>query len=121
MYTTPIAISNGTATISYDFRGSQINQSEYKDGSAALDQPHLLKISHQETGAGLKRRRRSLWSIDKVVEDSTSGEQGLLRVYLIADIPQGIATSTQVTEQITLMKSFLSTAGVIAKMVSADI
>jgi hypothetical protein len=120
MYTNPIAASNGSATISFDYRGSQVNQSEYKDATAALDQPHTLKISHQYSGAALTRRRRTLTRIDRVVEDA-NGEQGNLAVYLVVDVPEGVATTAQVTEQVTLMKNHLAATGVIAKIVSADI
>lgn len=120
MYTNPIAASNGTSTINFDYRGSQTNQSEYKDASAALDQPHTLKVSHQYSGSGLTRRRRTLTRIDRVVEDA-NGEQGTLSVYLVVDIPEGVSTTTQVTEQVTLMKNHLAASGVIGKIVSADI
>lgn len=120
MYPNPIPISNGTATISYDYRGSNIDSSSYKDASAALDQDHSLVVKHQHVGAGVSRQRRTLIRIDRIVEDA-QGVQGLLSVYLNVVIPEGIATSTQVTEQVTLMKNFLSASGYIAKVVSGDI
>ncbi len=120
MYTNPIAASNGSATINFDYRGSSENQSLYKDATAALDQPHTLKVSHQYSGDGVTRRRRTLTRIDRVVEDA-QGVQGNLAVYVVVDVPEGIATTAQVTEQVTLMKNHLAATGVIAKIVSADI
>jgi hypothetical protein len=58
--------------------------------------------------------------IDRVVEDA-QGVQGTISVYLVVDVPEGIATTTQVTEQVTLMKNHLAATGVIAKIVAADI
>jgi uncharacterized protein YcaQ len=77
-------------------------------------------VSHQYSGEGVTRRRRTLTRIDRKVEDA-QGVQGDLAVYVVVDVPEGIATTAQVTEQVTLMKNHLSASGVIAKIVSADI
>lgn len=120
MYPNPIPISNGTATINFDYRGSQVDQSQYNDASAALDQEHKLSVKHQRQGSGTSRVRKTLVRIDRIVEDA-QGVQGTLSVYTVVVIPEGIATSAQVTEQVTLMKNFLAATGYIAKIVAADI
>lgn len=121
MYSNPIAVSNGTSTINFDYRGSQLDQSSYKDGSASLDQAHNLTVKHQTTNKGKdSQTRRSLFRIDKTVENE-QGVQGELSVYLVVSIPEKVATSTQVTEQVTLMKNFLAATGHIAKIVAADL
>jgi hypothetical protein len=57
--------------------------------------PHNLTISHQETGTGLKRRRRSLVRFDKTV---TSGVDDVTPItvsaYAVLDFPIGASEST---------------------------
>lgn len=120
MYPNPIALNNGTAAVSFDLRSTSIDASQYKDGSAALDLPHVINIKHTTQGSGLAMNRRTLVRIDRTVEDA-NGNQALLSVYMVAVIPEKVATSAQVTEQVTLLKDFLTEAGAIAKIVAADI
>lgn len=120
MYPNPIIISDGATNINFEFGGSSIDESKYRDASAALDQEHTLVVKHQRTGSGITRMRRTLIRIDKIVEDA-QGVQGLLSWYTNVIIPEGIATTAQVVQQVTLGKSFLSTAGFIAKVVAAEI
>lgn len=119
MFPNPIALNNGTAAVNFDFRGSSINQSEYKNASADLDKEHKLNIKHTYEGTGSARLRKSLYDISRIVEDA-QGVQGKIRVYCVVVIPEGIATTAQVTEEVTLMKDFLSEAGAIAKVVAGE-
>lgn len=121
MYSNPVSISNGTATVAFDLRGSSLEVSEYKDATAALDLEHTFTVKHAVTNKGKPTQaRRSVYRFDRTVE-TDEGVQGDTEVYLVVVTPQKVATSTQMTEQVTLMKSFLSVSGNIAKIVNADL
>lgn len=121
MLPNPVTASNGTATVAFDYRGSTPDNSQYKDAAASLDQPHTFEAKHTVSKKGsVNQLRRSAYIINRTVEDSL-GNQGVLSCYLVINVPEKVATTTQVTEQITLMKNILSVSGVIAKFAAADI
>lgn len=121
MYPNPIPLNNGSAEVNYDYRGTSNEQSDYKNTSASLDQPQTLKIGHQTTKSGtVNQLRRSRYGLARVVEDA-EGNQGVITVALVVGIPEKIATSAQVTEEVEKMKDFLTNAGFIAKIVAADL
>jgi len=75
--------------------------------------PHRLTINHQETGKGIKLRRRSLVRIDKTV---MSGVDVTLPVtvsaYIVMDIPVGAMTTiTEATNALAELVSFVATTG----------
>lgn len=75
--------------------------------------PHRLKISHQETGSGIKLRRRSVIRFDKT---STSDVDTVTPVttscYCVLDAPIGATlTSAQAAEVLANLMSLLATTG----------
>jgi hypothetical protein len=121
MYPNPIPISDGSATVNFDLNGTQLNESLYKNASADLDKPHTIAIKHSVSNVGKPTQvRRSVVRVDQVVEDA-SGTQGTLSVYVVAVVPEKVATTAQLTAGLTLMKSFLSASGYIGKVVAAEI
>lgn len=75
--------------------------------------PHRLSISHQETGVGIKRRRRSVVRIDKT---SVSGVDATTlctnSCYIVLDTPVGASTSmAEATNVIAELLSFCATTG----------
>jgi len=56
--------------------------------------PHRLSVSHQETGTGNKKRRRSVVRVDKTIigQMDTSVEERI-SAYLVVDIPIGNLSS----------------------------
>jgi hypothetical protein len=84
---------------------SQINE------SPAL--PHRLTIQHQETGTGLKKRRRSVVRVDKT---TMSGVDATLPIttssYLVLDHPVGASsTGAEAANVIAEVLSFCATTG----------
>jgi hypothetical protein len=123
MYPNPITASNGTTSPEFGYRGPLgPNASEYREAAADLDQPHVITIKHTTSNAGKKTQlRRSVLRVDRTVEDATDGEQGVVSVYLVTVVPEKIATTAQVTAQVTLMKNILAVSGIIAKVVAAEV
>lgn len=89
-------IKNSAGT-EVEFTRQSQNSRQTVFNSSVVDpaRPHLLTISHQETGTGLKRRRRSLVRFDKTV---TSGVDSVTPItvsaYAVLDFPVGGSTST---------------------------
>lgn len=73
--------------------------------------PHRLKISHQENGAAVAKRRRSVCRIDKTIAGS-SGSPAPHSAYLVLDIPVGDITTYDAAKDILAeLMSFCATTG----------
>jgi hypothetical protein len=122
MYPNPIALdAPGETTTSFNYQGSTIDASLYKDASAALDVPHTLTIKHQTSKTGqVGQERRTLVRFDRRVENE-QGEQGTLSVYQVIVIPEKIATAAQVEGELELMREFLKSDGFIDKIIAGEI
>jgi len=75
--------------------------------------PHRLTISHQETGSGLKRRRRSLVRFDKTVESTVDATQSVTTsAYMVLDAPVGaLEANTEMANVIAELMSFCASLG----------
>lgn len=75
--------------------------------------PHRLSIKHQETGTGLKQRRRSVIRFDKTsVSDVDSVTPVTTSAYIVLDAPIGATTTAaQSSEVLANLMSFLATTG----------
>jgi len=121
MYPNPIPLNNGAAEINYDYRGTSNEQSSYKNVSADLSEPQTLLIGHQTTKTGtVNQLRRSRFGLSRICEDA-EGNQGAITVALVVGVPEKIATSAQVEEELQKMKDFLTNTGYIAKIIAADL
>lgn len=75
--------------------------------------PHRLTISHQETGSGLKQRRRSVVRVDKT---TISGVDSVTPIttsaYMVLDYPVGASsTSAEAAHVIAELTSFCASLG----------
>jgi len=75
--------------------------------------PHRLSVKHQETGEGMKQRRRSLIRIDKTV---ISGVDNLTPItvsaYIVVDLPVGaMSTSAEAANALAEVVSFTASLG----------
>jgi hypothetical protein len=75
--------------------------------------PHRLAISHQESGAGLGKRRRSVVRVDKTVVSSVdSVTPVVVSAYIVLDTPVGALTvATEPTHVIAELMSFVASLG----------
>jgi len=75
--------------------------------------PHRITVSHQETGSGLGRRRRSLVRIDKTVfgtVDTTKAEK--ISAYVVLDSPVGnLGTTAELANVIANLLSLCASTG----------
>jgi len=74
---------------------------------------HRLLIKHQETGLGLKQRRRSVIRFDKEsVSDVDTALTVTTSAYLVLDAPVGATlTDVQMKEVLANIMSFVATTG----------
>lgn len=75
--------------------------------------PHRLTISHQESGAGLNKRRRSVVRFDKtVVSTVDSATPVVISAYAVMDTPVGaLIAATEPTHVLAELMSFLASLG----------
>lgn len=74
---------------------------------------HRLTIAHQETGSGIKKRRRSVARFDKTV---MSGVDATLPItpsaYIVLDLPVGaMSANTEAANVLAELTSFVATLG----------
>jgi len=74
---------------------------------------HRLKVSHQETGSGLTKRRRSVVRIDKQVASTVDTTKTVTcSAYLVLDSPiGGLAAGTEFANVLAEVLSFCATTG----------
>jgi len=74
-------------------------------------QPHRLSISHQESGSGIKRRRRSVVRVDKtIISPVDSVTPVTVSAYVVLDIPSGaLTTGTEAANVLAELGSFTHT------------
>jgi hypothetical protein len=76
-------------------------------------QPHRLVISHQESGSGLSKRRRSLVRFDKTVISGVDATLSItISAYAVLDLPVGAMSAiAEGTNALAELMSFLATTG----------
>jgi hypothetical protein len=72
---------------------SNLRSVEWAQIAETPNLPHRLKISHEEIGSGLNRRRRSVTRIDKTVAGAVAGTYVTVTCYEVIDIPIGNLSS----------------------------
>lgn len=75
--------------------------------------PHRLLVSHQESGSGMKKRRRSLVRFDKTVISGVDSSTPItVSAYTVLDYPVGAMTaSTEAANVLAELMSFCATTG----------
>lgn len=89
-------------------------QTVFAQISESPSAPHRLTISHQETGSGFKKRRRSLVRIDKTVISGVDTITPItVSAYCVLDIPVGAMTSdAEAANALAEVMSFIASLGV---------
>jgi len=75
--------------------------------------PHRLRVQHQETGSGIKRRRRSVVRVDKTVISTVDSVTPVTAsAYVVLDAPVGaLAANTEMANVIAEVVSFVASLG----------
>lgn len=103
------------AAVKRDFTRLSISDraTEFSLISEVPSQPHRLQIKHQETGVGLKLRRRSVLRFDKTsISDVDNATPVTTSAYIVLDAPVGATlTDVQAKEVLANIMSFCATTG----------
>jgi hypothetical protein len=94
-FATDITLSDGAVNHVYSSVGGSLYDVTRRNATAALDQPELIRISHQVTGKALTTTNRSRVVISKTVEDA-AGNQDEIKVSLIIQVPAKLTTAAAV-------------------------
>lgn len=88
-------------------------QTEFSQITESPSAPHRLSIQHQELGAGLKKRRRSVVRFDKTVISSVDSITPVtISAYAVLDAPVGALTvNTEMANVIAELNSFMASLG----------
>jgi len=75
--------------------------------------PHRLSISHQESGSGLRKRRRSVARFDKTVTSTVDSVTPVtVSAYIVLDSPVGaLVANTEPTHVLANLISFVASLG----------
>lgn len=75
--------------------------------------PYRMQIRHQETGSGIKQRRRSVVRFDKTVISPVDNVTPVtVSAYIVLDAPTGaLTTSAEMAHVIANINSFTATTG----------
>lgn len=75
--------------------------------------PHRLTIAHQETGSGMKQRRRSVVRFDKTVISGVDSVTPItVSAYAVLDFPVGASTTAaEAANVLAELMSFLASLG----------
>lgn len=85
----------------------------YAQTSENPSQPHRISFRHQETGSGMKARRRSVCRVDKTILSPVDNLTPVtVSAYMVVDSPQGALTNTaEVTNVVAELLSLTATTG----------
>lgn len=86
---------------------------EFSQITESPNLPHRLKISHQENGAGIAKRRRSVIRFDKSVASTVDTTKTVtVSAYLVLDAPVGaVSSNAEFGNVLAELMSFCATTG----------
>lgn len=99
--------------VEFNRLSSNERSTEYAQITESPSSPHRLKVSHQEIGVGLKRRRRSMVRVDKTTISTVDNETPVTSsCYIVLDAPVGALTAnTEMANVIAEVMSFCASNG----------
>jgi len=107
-------IKNAAGTeVEFQRLSSADRTTEFSQITEAPSMPHRLKISHQESGTGLTKRRRSMIRFDKTVASTVdTTKTATVSAYIVLDAPIGaLSTSAEFANVLAELLSFTATTG----------
>jgi hypothetical protein len=92
------------------------------DSARTLGNPRTLIISHEQVGKQLKAMDRHLIRLNIVEEDTGTEEIATISgsVYCVIEAPRRIVTEAMLSDMVTQMVDFLTTAGNLTKILNNE-
>jgi hypothetical protein len=92
--------------------GSEGRATEFRVSGETPSRPHRLKVSHQEVGSGINRRRRSRIGFFKDVNGDVTDSVASVQAYIVLDSPVGnLDSNTEPTNVLANLISFVASLG----------
>lgn len=107
-------IKNSAGTeVEFSRLSSSDRQTVFAQIAETPSAPHRLSIAHQEIGAGMKKRRRSVVRFDKTVISGVDSTTPItVSAYAVLDFPVGASTSNaEAAHVLAELMSFLASLG----------
>lgn len=107
-------IKNSAGTeVEFSRLSTSDRQTVFAQISETPSAPHRLSVSHQESGSGLTKRRRSVIRFDKTVIASVDSVTPVtVSAYAVLDAPVGaLTTSAEMAHVVAELMSFLASLG----------
>lgn len=107
-------IKNAAGTeVEFQRLSTSDRSTEFAQITEAPNQPHRLKVSHQESGTGLTKRRRSVVRFDKTVASTVDTTKTCtVSAYMVLDAPVGaLIANTEFANVLAELMSFAATTG----------
>lgn len=107
-------IKNSAGTeVEFSRLSTSDRQTVFSQISETPSAPHRLTISHQETGVGMKQRRRSVVRFDKTVISGVDTITPItVSAYTVLDFPIGASlTAAEAANVLAELMSFLASLG----------
>lgn len=85
----------------------------FKQDTESPATPHRLSVKHQETGSGIKQRRRSVVRFDKTVVSTVDNVTPVVvSAYCVLDAPIGaLTTAAEMSNVLAELMSFMASLG----------
>lgn len=111
LVTNEVKKSDGTE-IEFQRRESEGRTTVFSVNPETPSRPHLLKISHLETGSGTNLRRRSRVGIYKTVDGDATDTSASLQAYIVTDFQVGnLQDQTEMKNVLAELLSFCASTG----------
>lgn len=107
-------IKNSAGTeVEFSRLSTSDRQTVFAQISETPSAPHRMTIGHQESGSGMKQRRRSVIRFDKTVISGVDSVTPItVSAYAVLDFPIGASTSSaEAANVLAELMSFLATTG----------
>jgi len=107
-------IKNSAGTeVEFSRLSTSDRQTVYSQIAETPSAPHRLTIAHQESGSGMKLRRRSVVRFDKTVISGVDSVTPItVSAYAVLDFPVGASTSSaEAANVLAELMSFLASLG----------
>jgi len=101
------------AEVEFSRLSTSDRKTEFGKISETPSLPHRINIAHQETGSGMKKRRRSVIRVDKTTISGVDSQTPLTTsAYMVLDYPVGASsTNAEAANVLAELMSFCATTG----------
>lgn len=120
MYPNDITLAGTSTSKTYSLISVNGGKAIRNDATAPLGEPRSLTVSHQPVTRSAGAADRHLVRLDETVSGVSPAPDVQVSVQLVIEVPRETATVAQVKDVIDRLKSFITTAGYIDKLLNNE-